>query len=113
MDACDDTRVLQSAAIAAGAMIGLSREQVMAIVCDQHGSLMVTRNEPIPSTHRCALFVRICSALKGVLGRSQENIEHWLLTENLSLQGIPQAIMAKDTGLQKVLDYLEAQANHA
>lgn len=112
MSARNDGRILQSAALAAGAMVGLNREQVLAIVRDhREASVVVSSDEQMPSTHRCATFVRICSALRGVLGHSQENIEHWLQTENLSLEGIPLAMMSEGTGLQTVLDYLEAQGN--
>ena len=53
------------------------------------------------------IVIDIYRSLRKKVGADQENLQHWLRTENSGMNGIPVELMKDEKGLKQVLGYLE------
>ncbi|MBR9805358.1 DUF2384 domain-containing protein [bacterium] len=54
------------------------------------------------------IFLRIYRALYAMFGGDQHQMQHWLTTHNLHLQGEPKVMITTAEGLVNVCQYLDA-----
>lgn len=53
------------------------------------------------------IVIDIYRSLRKKVGTDQDNLQHWIHTENSGLNGIPAELMKDVKGLMRVLGYLE------
>lgn len=106
-----ENAVLGKAFIRAGEGLGLD-DADLAAVLDEHVSnvLLLRRGHELlrPGTEswsRALLLVELYQSLFAVAGNEQ-NAKIWLSSENRGLSGRPRDLIARQTGLEQVVEYL-------
>ena len=89
-----EDEVLQKAFRNASALLELKQETI----------------EEIGKNGQSLLLIRIFLAIFMITGGDEKTMKHWLKTDNLHLQSVPEVLLSDKEGLEKVLQYLETMA---
>lgn len=92
--------------------MGISTEELGTILGMDAASMeklvsMADLNMNTKSGELALVVNDIYRSLRKKVGADQENLQHWLRTENSGLKGIPAELMKDEKGLRQVLVYLE------
>jgi hypothetical protein len=109
----NDNAVLTKALFAAAEDLGLSQAELGGIIGYDRSTLSRRRRAggievASKQGELSLLLIRVYRALYAIMGGNKSHMRHWLSTENLHLQAVPKAMLAKVQGLAAVLEYLDA-----
>ena len=108
-DRADRSEVLTKALSEAGSQLGLNQKQIGAIIGkDQSSISRGTIKAGSKSGELALMLIRIYRALYVLLGGNQQQMKHWMHTENLHVKGIPAEIITNIQGLVNVTAYVDA-----
>jgi uncharacterized protein (DUF2384 family) len=105
-----DAQLVAAACLKAAAEIGLSKEELGAIV-GRHRTSMERRGLPPASKEGQLglLFLRVVRSLDALMGSDPELMKHWLEQPNHHLgEQVPRHLLASVVGLARVAAYLDA-----
>lgn len=101
--------VLGEAALNAGAMLGLSPQEVGRIIGRNRTTIVRNGIDPGTTNGQLALLlVRIYRGLYVLVGGRSEDMKHWMHTKIFTLQGVPAEIIHNVSGLVRVVEYIDA-----
>lgn len=104
----DNNAVLSEALLNAGKALGLTQAQVGNVI----GKDRTTLNRGLSPTSKAGelalLFIRCYRSLYVLVGGKPDDMKHWMHTENRHTGGIPAEQVQTVTGLNHVLEYLDA-----
>jgi hypothetical protein len=105
----DDRKVLGKALCNAAEVLGLSKTEVAGIIGRERTGIVRDGIDPNSKAGELAMmFIRVYRGLYAVVGGDQENMRHWVDTENQYFGQSPRKMMATCQGLVRVLMYLDA-----
>lgn len=108
-----ENAVLSKAFIRAGEGLGLDDTDLSAVLGEQVSTVLRLRHghEPLElsteARSRAMLLVQLYQSLLAVAGNEQ-NAKIWLSSKNRGLSGRPRDLIACQTGLKQVVEYLAA-----
>lgn len=106
--ASDTAGVLAEAFANAGRQLGLTQADLGAIIGKDRTAVSRGRIDPDSKDGELALlFIRCYRALFVLVGGAQDQMRHWLHTENLHTGGVPAQQIRSVQGLVRVLEYLD------
>ncbi|MBI5937490.1 MAG: DUF2384 domain-containing protein [Betaproteobacteria bacterium] len=105
----DKESILAEALGNAGKCLGMSQADLGEIIGKDRSAISRGRIDPASKAGELALlFIRCYRALYVLMGGNQQNMQHWMKTENLHTKGIPAEQVKTVHGLIGVLEYLDA-----
>lgn len=105
----DKASVLAEAYINAGKNLGLSQADLGDIIGKDRSAISRARIDPGSKAGELALlFIRCYRALFVLVGGNNQQMQHWMHTQNLHTGGIPAEQTKTVQGLIAVLEYLDA-----
>jgi hypothetical protein len=105
----DSDQVLGKALCNAAEALGLSKTKIAGIIGREHTGIVRDGIYPNSKTGELAMmFIRVYRGLYAAVVGDQENMRHWMDTENQDFGQPPRQMMATCQGLVRVLMYLDA-----
>jgi len=103
------TETLTKALLNAGKLLGLSQDDVGAIIGRDRTVFRRGGIDPDSKSGELALLlIRAYRSLHVLVGGRPEDIRHWMHTENRHTGGVPAEQVRSVTGLIQVVEYLDA-----
>lgn len=107
--AADASQVLGKAALRAAQALGLTQAQLCQIIGRDRSSLSRSGIDPDSKSGELALLlIRCYRSLAVMVDGNNEQIQHWVHTENSHTGGIPAEQLSSVAGLVQVTGYLDA-----
>jgi len=107
--AIDEAAVLGQAVLKAGRELGLTQQDVKAIIGKDPTTIRRKGLDPRGKSGELALLlIRVYRSLYALVGGDREQMRHWLHTRNLDTGGVPAEQMRQVQGLGEVVAYLDA-----
>jgi hypothetical protein len=104
----DKASVLAEAFVNAGKLLGLTQADLGTIIGKDRTAVGRGRIDPASKDGELALlFIRCYRALYVLVGGAQDQMQHWMHTENLHTGGVPAEQVKSIQGLVMVLSYLD------
>ena len=108
-NAINDRQVLSKALFNAAEAMNISKTEAAGIIGRERTGVVRDGIDPNSKAGELALiFIRIYSGLYAVVGGDQDNMRHWVATENQTFGQSPRKMMDSCQGLVRVLMYLDA-----
>lgn len=108
-DEIDDRQVLGKALCNAAEALGISRADAAGMIGRERTGVVRDGIDPKSKAGELALmFIRVYRGLYAVVGGDQENMRHWVATDNQYFGQSPRQMMESCQGLVRVLMYLDA-----
>jgi len=108
-NATNDRQVLNKALFNAAEAMGISKAEAAGIIGRERTGIVRDGIDPNSKAGELALmFIRIYRGLYAVVGGDQDNMRHWVATENQYFGQSPRQMMDSCQGLVRVLMYLDA-----
>lgn len=105
----DKPAILGEAVLNAGAMLGLSPQQVGRIIGRNRTTLVRSGVDPAtPNGQLAMLLIRVYRSLFVLVGGRSDEMQHWMNTRIKSLEGTPVDMIQDVSGLVHVAEYLDA-----
>ena len=105
----DDRQVLGKALYNAAEALGLSKTEAAKIIGRERTGIVRDGIDPNSKAGELAMmFIRVYRGLYAVVGGDQENMRHWVATDNQYFGQSPRQMMQTCQGLVQVLMYLDA-----
>ncbi len=105
----DDERLLYEASQNVAEQLGLSLEDWKAIVSrERTDSLEGSISLPRISKDRALHLIRIYTTLHRLVGGDDSAMKHWIKTSNHNFSAPPRSVLFTLSGMEDVLQYLEA-----
>ena len=105
----DKESILAEALVNAGRYLGMSQADLGEIIGKDRSAISRGRIDPSSKAGELALlFIRCYRALYVLMGGDQQNMRHWMKTENFHTKGIPAEQVKTVPGLISVMEYLDA-----
>ncbi len=105
----DAKQTLTKAFLAAGKALGLTQDELGDIVGRDRTTISRKGIDPQSKVGELALHViRLYRGLFALVGGRQEDLRHWMHTENRHLGAIPAQRVKSVAGLIQVVEYLDA-----
>jgi hypothetical protein len=105
----NDRQVLSKALFNAAEAMGISKAEAAKIIGRERTGIVRDGIDPNSKPGELALmFIRIYRGLYAVVGGDQDNMKHWITTENQTFGQSPRQMMDSCQGLVRVLMYLDA-----
>ncbi|MDH3326173.1 MAG: MbcA/ParS/Xre antitoxin family protein [Gammaproteobacteria bacterium] len=100
--------ILSKALINAGKALGLSQAEIGKIIGKDRTSLSRGLDPESKAGELALLLIRCYRSLFVLVGGKDDDIKHWIHTENFHVGGIPAEQMLTAQGLVHTLEYLDA-----
>ncbi|SOB76078.1 Protein of unknown function [Marinobacter sp. LV10R510-11A] len=105
----DDRQVLGKAFCNAAETLGISRADAAGIIGRERTGVARDGIDPKSKAGELALMlIRVYRGLYAVVGGDQENMRHWVATDNQYFGQSPRQMIESCQGLVRVLMYLDA-----
>ncbi len=105
----DKASVLAEALLNAGKHLGMSQADLGEVIGKDRSAVSRGRIDPASKPGELALlFIRCYRALYVLVGGADEQMKHWMHTENRHTGGVPAQQVKSVQGLVAVLEYLDA-----
>lgn len=105
----EKSAVLGRSLLAAAQALGVSKTDVGAIIGRNRSSIDRNGIDPDSKAGELALmFIRIYRSLFALMGGDQDNMRHFLRTNNLGTRGVPGEQLHDIQGMVTVCTYLDA-----
>lgn len=104
----DPRRVLSKALVNAGKALGLSQIELGEVIGKDRSNFRRGLDPQSKSGELAMLFIRCYRSLYALVGGRNEDMQHWMHTENFHIGGIPAEQVKSVTGLTRVVEYLDA-----
>lgn len=105
----NDRQVLGKALFNAAEVLGLNKTEAAKIIGRERTGIVRDGIDPNSKAGELAMmFIRVYRGLYAVVGGDQENMRHWVTTDNQYFGQSPRQMMATCQGLVRVLMYLDA-----
>ncbi len=105
----DKASVLAEALLNAGKHLGMSQADLGEVIGKDRSAVSRGRIDPASKPGELALlFIRCYRALYVLVGGGDEQMKHWMHTENSHTGGVPAQQVKSVQGLVAVLEYLDA-----
>ena len=105
----DETHVLGEAFLNLTKPLGLTQSQLGQVIGKNRSSIVRNGISPQSKEGELALMlIRIYRSLHAMVGGDAELMNHWMHTENSHTLGIPSEQIMSVSGLNRVMEYLDA-----
>lgn len=104
----DPKHVLSKALFNAGRLLGLSQTEIGTVVGKDRASIVRGLDPRGKSAELALLLIRCYRSLHVLVGGEQEQIRHWMQTDNQDIGGVPAQRIQSIQGLIRVVEYLDA-----
>ena len=104
----DNSAVLSKALLKAGKTLGMSQTEIGKVVGKDRTSIVRGIDPNSKAGELALLLIRCYRSLYVLVGANDENIKHWMHTENRHTGGVPVQQVQTVQGLNHVLEYLDA-----
>lgn len=105
----DDSRLAKKSLLRAAEALGLTRAQTASIIGTRRETLSrATARLDGKQMELALLVVRTTRDLLALTNGDQDNMRHWLITDNRHLGAAPIDLMTSVEGLVRVVHYLDA-----
>ncbi len=105
----DPSEVLTKALLNAGKALGLNQKQLGQVIGRDRTAFHRGGISPQSKAGELALLlIRVYRSLYALVGGKEQDLQHWMQTENRHTGGIPAEQVLSVTGLIRVLEYLDA-----
>ena len=105
----DPKDTLTKAFLNAGKALGFTQDDLGAIVGRDRSSINRNGIDPQSKVGELALhLIRVYRGLFALVGGNQEDLRHWMHTENRHVGGVPAERVKSVAGLIHVVEYLDA-----
>ena len=105
----DAIETLTKAFLNAGKALGLTQDDLGAIVGRDRTVFRRKGIDPASKAGELALLlVRVYRGLYALVGGEEENLKHWMHTENRHTGGVPVEQVKSVAGLVRIVEYLDA-----
>lgn len=108
----DPRLVLAKAVVNAGRRLGLSQDQVGAIIGRDRTSLSRGLDPDSKPGELALLLIRAYRSLYALVGGDAGAMHHWMHTHNGDTGGVPAEQIRSIPGLMRVTEYLDAMRSH-
>lgn len=108
----DPRLVLSKAVVNAGRRLGLSQDQVGAIIGRDRTTFSRGLDPDSKSGELALLLIRSYRSLYALVGGDAAAMHHWMHTRNSDTGGVPVEQMRSIPGLMRVTEYLDAMRSH-
>jgi len=104
----DQKQTLATALLNAGRSMGLSQTDIGKIIGKDRSSIGRGIDPGSKAGELALILIRCYRSLYVLVGGKEEDIKHWMQTDNHHLGGIPSTRVLTATGLVHTLEYLDA-----
>jgi len=104
----DPTETLTKAFLNAGQALGMTRTELGQVVGRDRTSLARGIDPDAKPGELALMLIRCYRGLYALVGGEPEAMRHWMHTPNRHVQGVPVDLVQTVSGLNRVLDYLDA-----
>jgi len=104
--------VLAKAVVNAGRRLGLSQDQVGAIIGRDRTTFSRGLDPESKPGELALLLIRAYRSLYALVGGDAAAMHHWMHTRNSGTGGVPAEQMRAIPGLMRVTEYLDAMRSH-
>lgn len=104
-----EREALTKALLRAADALGLSADELAFVIGGDIATIEDVGLDPSsPAGLRALLLIRVYVRLTGLVGDSVENLKHWMSTHNHGLGAVPADLLRSSSGLEQLVEYLEA-----
>jgi hypothetical protein len=104
----NDGAVLSKSVINAGKALGLSQAEIGKVIGKDRTSIGRGIDPGSKAGELALLLIRCYRGLYVLVGGKNDDIKHWMHTENHHTRGVPAEQVKKVQGLNMVVEYLDA-----
>lgn len=104
----DPAATLSKALLNAGKALGLTQDELGAIIGRDRTSLRRGLDPDTKPGELALLLIRVYRGLYALVGGRDEDLRHWMHTENLHTGGVPAEQAKSVAGLVGLVEYLDA-----
>lgn len=104
----DERVILGEAAVRAAKLLGLTNAELGEIIGRHRTNISKGLDPSSKEGELAMMFIRCYRNLFGLMGGNEEQMKHWMYTENLGVGGVPVEEMKSVPGISRVLEYLDA-----